>query len=87
MYRSKIYTSVTDEQFLNIYRHADSYSDMCRRLHVSVTGGNINTVKKRLNSLDIDIASPLNEFPQKKLAASHNAYKDPTEIFKQDSHA
>lgn len=44
----------TEEQFIEAVEKSYSYSEVCREIGISPKGGNLNTVKKKIEQLDLD---------------------------------
>lgn len=90
MVSSKLY-EISDDDFINIMLSADSYSDMCRKCNLHVTGGNINTIKRRLTCLGFDTDNVKKMFPQRRLyKTQHHFYNDKElrkYVFCEHSHA
>ena len=45
----------TDEQFIEAVRKSKSYSGVCRLIGISAKGGNLNTVKRKIERMALDV--------------------------------
>ena len=46
----------TEEQFIQAVKDSKSYSEVCRRIGISDKGGNLNTVKRKIEKLKLDMS-------------------------------
>ena len=44
----------TEEQFKQAVKDSKSYAEVCRKIGISPKGGNLNTVKKKIEDLNLD---------------------------------
>lgn len=47
-------TNYTHEQFVQAVKESFSYSEVCRKLGISPRGGNLNTVKSKIQQFNLD---------------------------------
>lgn len=46
----------TEEQFINAVKEGHSYAEVCRIIGITPKGGNLNTVKKKIQQLNLDMS-------------------------------
>lgn len=46
----------TNEDIINAVKESNSYSDVCRKVGISPRGGNANTIKHKIQELNLDIS-------------------------------
>ncbi|MBO7693560.1 MAG: hypothetical protein J6T10_13090 [Methanobrevibacter sp.] len=44
----------TEEQLKQAVKDSKSYAEVCRKIGISPKGGNLNTVKKKIEDLNLD---------------------------------
>ena len=47
---------LTDEQFIELVKNNSSFAEVIRAMGLKPAGGNYDTVKKRINKLNLDIS-------------------------------
>ena len=78
----------TEEQFIEAVKKSYSYSGVCREIGISPKGGNLNTVKKKIEQLNLDASHFTGQRWNKgKTSETHSSIKkkDTSEILIENS--
>lgn len=78
----------TEEQFIEAVKKSYSYSGVCREIGISPKGGNLNTVKKKIEQLNLDASHFTGQGWNKgKTSETHSSIKkkDTSEILIENS--